>query len=65
MLARTMSGMIDKIGELSSKAQEKLPSLPGKKEISTPKEEDGKLLDDPDQMRIEFCTLDNQVQISV
>ncbi|XP_060080443.1 sorting nexin-19-like [Ylistrum balloti] len=53
MIVKTMSDVFDKIGELSNKAQEVLPKLPGKKDSSV-SEEEGKPAKDLDLINVDF-----------
>ncbi|XP_069125106.1 sorting nexin-19-like [Argopecten irradians] len=55
MIVKTMSDVFDKIGELSNKAQEVLPKLPGKKDNSV-SEDDGKPAKDLDLINVDFST---------
>lgn len=62
MIVRTVSGVFDKIGELSNRAQEALPSLPGRKSTTLKdKEVKSYPAEDTDQIKLEFCTVKEQV----
>lgn len=63
MIVRTVSGVFDKIGELSNKAQEVLPRLPGKKDNSISLDEE-RPNEDVHQMKVEYCIVMDHVSVN-